>query len=110
MNNGRARHLPADRHGLATMQEALSNFLRESGMTRRVGHGHVFDAFHRALGPALARHARAVKFARGELIVEIDSAPHHQELSGFTGALYLTKANEILGRKEIVKVTYRLKR
>jgi hypothetical protein len=56
----------------------------------------MFRAFSEAAGPAFARHARAVRFARGELLVEVDSAAHLAELKGFLGEEIRARANQIL--------------
>ena len=73
-------------------------------------HVAVFQAWNAALGTALARRARPVRFERGELVVEVDSAAHYQELAAFTGEGFRERANEGLGEPSIRRVTFRLKR
>ena len=59
---------------------------------------------------ALRRRARAVRFKRGELTVEVESAAHLQELSSFTGESIKREANRILGDDRIRNVVFKLKR
>ena len=94
----------------APFGEALDRFLRESGLGKHLRQGAVIDAWRQALGPRLARRAKAVRFVRGELVVQVDSATHLQELQNFTGEQYRRKANERLGEERIQRVTFRLKR
>ena len=67
------------------MSDAVGAFLRASGIGARTRHIPVHQAWNEAVGAALARRARPVRFERGELVVEVDSAAHLQELSAFTG-------------------------
>jgi hypothetical protein len=70
----------------------------------------VYEAWSNALGRDLARRARPVRFRRGELCVEVEGAAHYHELSNFTGERYRRLANEALGREEIRRVVYKLRR
>lgn len=92
------------------MQGALQRFLRESGLDRRLKHWPVFEAWTAAVGPSLARRAIPVRFGDGELVVEVESAAHLQELKNFTGDHYRALANQRLGRAEIAQVVFRMKR
>jgi hypothetical protein len=96
--------------GPAPLDSALKTFLRASGIGEKLGPWAMFQAFGDAAGPAFARHARAVRFARGELLVEVDSAPHLSELKGFRGEEIRARTNQILGRDEVRRITFRLKR
>jgi len=93
-----------------SMQDALGRFLRSSGLAGRMRGWPVFEAWVDALGPELARHARPVRFERGELLVEVGSAAHYQELASFTGEGYRQRANERLAKPEIRRIVFRLKR
>jgi hypothetical protein len=92
------------------MQEALGGFLRASGLLPRLRPWPVFQAWIEALGVDLARRARPVRFERGELFVEVDSASHFQELASFTGEGYRKRANARLPKPDIRRVVFRLKR
>lgn len=108
--------------GVASLHEAVKDFMRASGLTSRAGHGPVYDAFAEAAGERFARRSWPVRFARGELVVEVDSAAHLNELQGFLGNDIRARANQILrsggtvatngssGREEIRRLTFRLKR
>ena len=87
----------------------MGSFLDQSGLKRRLGDVRVLSAWREALGPELAPGARAVRFRRGELVVEVASAVQRQELAAFTGEGFRRKANERLGAETIRRVTYRLK-
>jgi hypothetical protein len=89
---------------------ALDGFLAASGLTERLRHAPVYRAFAEALGVALGRHARAVRFERGNLYVEVDSAAHLHELSNFAGDEFREIANARLGSELIRRVHFQLKR
>lgn len=84
--------------------------MRESGIGARTRQAPVYAAWSRALGSELARRARPVRFSRGELVVEVESAAHFHELSNFTGEQYRKLANDDLGGEEIRKVVFKLRR
>jgi len=92
------------------MQDAMRGFLSASGLGTRLQRPAAFAAWDEAVGPGLARRARPVRFAAGELQVEVESAAHLHELSAFTGEGYRQQANERLGEPAIRRVTFRLQR
>jgi hypothetical protein len=92
------------------MKDAVGGFLRASGLSTRMRHLEVFRAWNRAVGADLARRAKPVRFERGDLVVEVDSAAHYQELAAFTGDAFRERANELLGEAAIRRATFRLKR
>jgi predicted nucleic acid-binding Zn ribbon protein len=102
------------RGGVSSVQDALGAFLRESGLAPRVAQSvaqaSIFRAWNEALGEALARHAQPVRLQDGELLVEVQSAPHLHELANFTGEKFRHAANARLGRERIRSVTFQLKR
>jgi Dna[CI] antecedent, DciA len=109
MSPARARTSASKREAVS-MTEALGGFLRASGLGARMKSWPVFQAWIEALGSDLARRAKPVRFERGELLVEVDSATHFQELASFTGEGYRERANAKLAKPEIRRVTFRLKR
>ena len=96
--------------GVASIHDAVKDFMRASGFASRNSQGPLYQAFIDAAGERFARRARPVRFARGELVVEVDSAAHLQELQSFLGGDIRSRANQILGREEIRRLTFRLKR
>lgn len=110
LTNGRAAAGKGDRKGLASLDDALKSFLKTSGLGARFGPPPEFSAFKEAAGAAFARHARAVRFTRGELVVQVSSAPHLAELKGFRGEEIRKRTNQLLGRDEVRKITFRLDR
>jgi hypothetical protein len=100
----------ADRKGVASIDDAVKSFLRASGIGAKLGPWPVYQAFLEAAGAAFARRARPVRFARGELVVEVDSAAHLAELQSFLGAELRVKTNQILGAENVRKLSFKLKR
>lgn len=92
------------------MRDAMRAFLSQSGLDRRLRDWPVFEAWNAVVGEALARRARPVRYRAGELLVEVESAAHLQELRGFTGEEFRRIANQRLEREEIRRVVFKLKR
>ena len=90
------------------MKDAMRSFLVDSGIGAKLKHAEVYRAWTQVVGPALATRARAVRFEHGELTVAVRSAPHFQELKGFTGEGFRRAANKRLGAERIRRVTFRL--
>ena len=103
--SGKGRH-----GGVASLEDAVRTWLRASGIGPRAGQGRVHEAWIAVTGPDLARHARPVRFERGELCVEVDSAVHLHELESFTGEELRALANVRLGKPGIERVVFRLQR
>jgi hypothetical protein len=98
-----------DRRGVCSLQDALEELFRSSGLRARRRDSSVFEAWGKAAS-ALAGRARAVRFNRGELVVEVDSAAHLHELKSFTGEALRVEANRILESERIRKVVFKPKR
>jgi hypothetical protein len=92
------------------MHDALAAFLRDTGLDSKLAQARVFGAWREALGEALAKRARAVRFQGGELLVEVESATHLHELANFTGERYRVLANKKLGAARIARVVFQLQR
>ncbi len=97
-------------NGPTGLGDALSSFLRESGIGAQLRHARIFSAWAEVLGPRLKSRAQAVRFQFGELTVEVESAPHMHEFQNFTGEQFRRAANARLGDEVIQKVLFRLKR
>lgn len=97
------------RKGIKLLGDAVHDYWKESGLSRRTKESAVYDAVHQALGPVYSRHARAVKFVRGAVTVEVASTVHHAELNAFAGAGVVAAANAILGDRRISKIVYKSK-
>ena len=98
------------RGGQAFLGDALRTYLKQSGLAPKLRDWKVYDTWREVLGEGLASRARAVAFRNGELIVEVESAAHFQELQSFTGEAYRVAANQRLGAERIRRVTFKLKR
>ena len=90
--------------------DSLKAFLRESGLGARMRDWKVYEAWSDALGAEMSRRALAVRFDKGELLVEVGSAVHLHELRNFTGEQYRRVANQRLGQERIRRVAFKLKR
>lgn len=97
------------RGGLHPIQDVLDSFLRSSGLQVKRAETAVFRAWRDALGERLARRARAVRFAGGELVVEVRSSAHLQELKNFTGEDFRRRANERLPQPAIESIVFKLR-
>jgi hypothetical protein len=91
------------------MREAMHSFLKTSGLDRHMRDFPVFEAWRTAAGENVARRARAVRFRDGELVVEVESAAHLQELKSFTGEGLRQRANQPFGREVIRSIAFKLK-
>jgi hypothetical protein len=87
----------------------MDELLRGSGLDRGIEQARVLGAWRESLGAEFAARARGVRFQRGELLVEVLSAAHRQELAAFTGERFRRAANQRLGAEVIRRVTFRLK-
>lgn len=99
----------AGRNGVSSLQAALAEYMRASGLSRRRTRPAAYAAFERAAGPELARRARPVKLARGVLTVEVDSAAHLHELESFRGEELRARTNELLGRPDVRRLAFKPK-
>jgi predicted nucleic acid-binding Zn ribbon protein len=99
------------RHGgVTSLGDALDGYLRESGLAQKLALRRIYSAWDAACGPRLAERARPVRFRDGQLLVEVQSSAHLHELESFTGEGLRRAANQRLGRAEILKVVFQLKR
>jgi len=90
--------------------DAVHRFLAASGLAQRRKDAAVYAAWDDAVGPDLATKARATSFKQGQLVVEVASSALLQELVGFTGEGFKARANTLLERPLIRRVTFRLRR
>lgn len=101
---------PPKRRAPTSIHDALVSYLRDTGLDSKLAQARVFRAWQEALGETLAKRARAVRFQAGELLVEVQSAPHFHELTNFTGERYRVLANQKLGAARITRVVFQLQR
>jgi len=92
------------------MHDAVRVYLETSGLSGKLREWPVYEAWSSVLGAELAQHAQPVRFQRGELYVEVDSAAHLHELKNFTAEHYRALANQRLGTASIRRVVLKLKR
>ena len=98
-----------DRRIAVPLKDALKEYLKESGLAPKLRHWDIYSAFGKALGRNLSKRARPVRFQRGILTVEVESAAHLHELANFSGESVRIQANQILGGERITRVDFKLK-
>ena len=90
--------------------ERASDLLK--GIIRAVKTEHnrsdLSSALEQVLGPDQSAHANVVGFRNGKLLVEVDSAPLCGELSGFRRDEIRERMNELLTKKKIAQITFRM--
>ena len=91
------------------MGEALSTYLRKSGLDRKVGDFEVFQAWTDSAGEVLSKRARPVRFKMAVLTVEVESAAHFHELANFKGEQLRRLVNRRLGSNRVRRIDFRLK-
>jgi hypothetical protein len=95
---------------IAPLGDAVQRYLAAAGLGQRRKDAAIYAAWDEAVGPDLAVTARATGFSKGQLVVEVASSALLQELVGFTGEGFKQRANSILDRPHIRRVTFRLRR
>ena len=91
------------------MGDAVSTYLRWSGLDRKVGDVQVLEAWRQVAGEALAARARAVRFNMGNLTVEVESAAHFHELASFRAEQLKRDINRKLGTSRVRRIDFKLK-
>lgn len=66
------------------------------------------SALEQVLGPELAPLCNVTGFRGGKLTVEVDSAPLFAELSGFRRDEIRERMNELLTKKQVAQITFRM--
>jgi len=94
--------------GRIMLKDAVRDFMRSSGLAARQNSGAVFAAWNDVAEALLGSRAPAVRFQGGELVVEVGSSAHLQELKSFVGEQLRTEANRRLGSETIQRVTFRI--
>jgi len=95
-------------HGPRPIGLAIKAILREAGLANNPRDQRVFRVWNETLG-SIAPRTQPVRFFHGELVVEVDSAVHLQELQNFTGEGYRRKLNRVLKNDAVRKLTFRLR-
>lgn len=90
--------------------QVLKDYLARTHLGRHLAASRVFKAWQAAAGPTLSQRAQAVRFERGELLVEVRSSAHLHELSNFSGERYRRTANQQLGEELIRRIVFQIKR
>lgn len=91
------------------MGEALSTYMRTSGLDRKVGDLAVFQAWTDSAGEALSTRAKPVRFRMAILTVEVESAAHFHELANFKGEQLRRLVNRQLGSSRVRRIDFKLK-
>lgn len=84
----------------------LRDILQQAGTGR--SRREYLEAIETILGPELAPHCCIAGCRAGRLVVEVDSAPLFAELSGFRREEIRLRINELVPKKPIAQLTFRL--
>jgi hypothetical protein len=95
------------RKGPRPIQDEIATFLRAHQLGPAKRDGRVFSAFLHVAGERLARRAQPVRFARGELVVEVASAAHLHELEAFQGERLRRATNQRLGSDVVRRIAFK---
>lgn len=71
------------RKRVASLHDVLQQVVRDKGLRRRGPESEAFDAWNEVAGEALAQKTQPVRYARGELTVEVAGSALLAELRGF---------------------------
>jgi hypothetical protein len=66
------------------------------------------QALEAVLGAEQSPHCSVRGFRKGKLVVEVDSAPLYAELTGFRRDEIRERMNEILTKKKVAQITFRM--
>jgi hypothetical protein len=91
----------------ARITDTLDHLLHGLGVAPKPTAERVFAAFKGAAGDDLARVAMPTRFERGELLVDVASAAHTQELNQFTGEALRDRLNAALGSPLVRQIRFR---
>ena len=92
------------------MAAVMAQLLREHNITGRGQDERVLAAWRAVAGERISERARALRFRDGELVVEVTSATHLQELKNFKGEGLRRAANKQLGEERIRRILFQPKR
>jgi len=71
------------RGGLASVEELLARWLTDHRSVANANRKSVEDAWKAVVGEQISSHSRVTDCSRGELVIEVDSAPLLTELSTY---------------------------
>ena len=89
--------------------ELLPGVLRELGLERELQGWRAVEAWAEAVGPAIARRARAVAYHDGALTVEVEGSAWRHEL-GYLERDLVRRVNERLGGALVKRLRFTLDR
>ncbi len=101
--------MSGDRRGASRLEpagELLQRVLRRSGALERVRDGQAVNAWAEAVGPLVARDARAVACERGVLTVETREATQRHTLQSMSASI-TDKINRALGGQVVRRIRFR---
>ena len=85
---------PERKKAAAPMSLVMRDFLRTSGLSRRMKQGYLADAWEAAVGAKMSALTRISDFRQNMLHVEVASAALMQELAGFRKKEILQKLRQ----------------
>ncbi len=94
---------------MTSIQESINAALKHHKLTSVRRDASIYAAWRKAIGVKLAKHASAVRFQSGELVVEVDSSAHLHDLANFSGEKFRRRANRELGTERIERIVFKMK-
>jgi len=93
-----------------TDPERVSDLLKGiiRGVKAESSRSDLSAALEQVLGEAQCPHCKVTGFRSGKLVVEVDSAPLYAELTGFRRDEIRERMNELLTRKQVAQITFRM--
>lgn len=88
--------------------DALSQYLKDSGLGVLLKHQNIYRAWARVVGPGIAPQTRIVAFRRGALIVEVASSSLYAELKTFYLPSLVASVQQQMGSKRVRAIKLRL--
>jgi len=92
---------------IARLSSSLDGLLRSYGFGSKLSEYRVFGKWDKAVGPAIALHARPLAVRGTKLALVVDSPAWMQQLSLMKPQL-IEKVNQMLGRDAIKDITLKL--
>ena len=88
------------------VSDLLKGIIREVKAENR--RSDLVSALEQVLGPDQSPHCSVVGFRSGKLVIEVDSSPLFAELSGFRRDEIRERINELLIKKQVAQITFRM--
>ena len=90
------------------IKDVLKRYLRQTGLSRKLGKKEIFVLWPEVVGPDIAAHTRIAAFRKGILSVAVDSSAHFYELNAFLKEEIREKLNQYVSKQFVSKINFHL--